>query len=100
MRKLEKKITYAENTFEPHVTYYHNGEALTKPVSVDSVWKLGEEKAKPLIFSNVQSSMLSPDIPVITQEEYDAVEDAREAALGRLAEMDAELILKDDEGNE
>ena len=74
MRKLEKKITYAENTFEPHVTYYHNGEALTKPVSVDSIWKLGEEKAKPLIFSNVQSSMLSPDIPAITQEEYDAAE--------------------------
>lgn len=74
MRKLEKKITLAENTFEPHVTFYHDGKAITKPVSVDSIWKLGEEKAKPLIFSNVQSSMLSPDIPVITQEEYDAVE--------------------------
>ena len=74
MRKLEKKITYAENTFDPHVTYYHNGEALTKPVSVDSVWKLGEERADPLIFSNVQSSMLSPDIPIITREEYDGTE--------------------------
>lgn len=74
MRKLEKKITLAENTFEPYVTYYHNGKALTKPVSVDSILVLGEEKANPLIFSDVQSSMLSPNIPVITQEEFDAVE--------------------------
>ena len=94
MRKLEKKITLAENTFEPHVTYYHNGEALTKPVSIDSIWKLGEEKAEPLIFSNVQSSMLSPDIPVITQEEYDAVE---YSILDRINFLRMKVQLKDNE---